>query len=58
MDFWPTLTLIFSVKIRSIQAFFDLKVLKLCIKPSLNEFAEFVLYIYQQKDFLVFCYFD
>ena len=43
MDFLPTLTLIFSVKIRGISAVFDLILLKLHTRPSLNQFVVFVL---------------
>ena len=54
MDFLPTLALIFSVKLPAIVAFFDLILLKLRIRPSLYQFVVFVLYIYEQKNFLFF----
>ena len=43
LHFLPTLALIFSVKIRGISAFFDLILLKLHIRLSLNQFVVFVL---------------
>ena len=43
MDFLPALALIFSVKIPGILAFFDLILLKLHIRPTLNRFLVFVL---------------
>ena len=43
MEFLPNLALIFAVKIPGIYAFFDLILLKLHIRPSLNQFAMFVL---------------
>ena len=58
MDFLPTLALIFSVKIPGIYGFFDLILLKLHIRPSLYQFVVFVLYTYEQKNFLFFRYFD
>ena len=42
MDFLPTLALIFSAKIPGIRAFFDLVLLKLHIRPSLDQFGVFV----------------
>ena len=57
MDFLPTLALIFSVKIRGILAFFDSILLKLHVRPSLNQFVAFVLLIYQEKKVLVFSVF-
>ena len=41
--FLPILALIFSVKIPGILAFFDLILLRLHTRPSLNQFVEFVL---------------
>ena len=38
MDFLPSLALIFSVKICGIMACFDLILLKLHVRPSLNQF--------------------
>ena len=46
MDFLPILALIFTVKIPGILAFFDLILDKLHIRPSLNQFLVFILYIY------------
>ena len=43
MDFLPLLALVFAVKIPGIHAFFDLIMLKLHIRPSLNQFIVFVL---------------
>ena len=43
MEFLPNLALIFAVKIPGIYAFFDLILLKLHIRPSLNQFVVFVL---------------
>ena len=43
MFFLPALALIFAVKIRDISAFFDLILLKLHIRTSLNHFLVFVL---------------
>ena len=58
MDFLPTLALTFSVKIPGIEAFFDLMLLKLHIRPIPYQFVVFVLYIYEQRIFLFFRYFD
>ena len=39
-------------------SFFCLILLKLHFRPSLNQFAVFVLKIYKQKNILFLCYFD
>ena len=46
MDVLPTLALIVSVKIPGILGFFDLILLKLHVRLSLNHFVVFVLWIY------------
>ena len=43
MDFLLTLALTVSVKMPCILAFFDLILLKLHVRPSLNQFVVFVL---------------
>ena len=57
MEFLPTLALILTVKIPGILAFFDLILLKLHIRPSLNQFSVgFVNSL--TKAFLFFCHVD
>ena len=57
MDFLHTLALIFSVKIPGIKAFCDVILLKLHVRPSLDQFVVFVLYIYEQKNSCFFAIF-
>ena len=54
MDFLPALALTVSVEIPGILGFFDLILLKLHVRPSLNQFVVFVLRIHDQK---ISCFF-
>ena len=56
MDFLPNLALIVSVKIPDILAFFDLILLKLQVRPSLNQFVVFFVNLLTKK-FSVFLLF-
>ena len=53
-DFLPILALIYLVKIPGIVAFFDLILLKLHIKPSLNQFVVFFFVNLSTKKLPVF----
>ena len=54
MDFLPNLALIVSLKIPDIFAFFDLILLKLQVRPSLNQFVVFFCEFINKK---IFCFF-